>query len=267
MKKVALITGASSGIGEALALEGASKGYNLSLMARSEENLQRVASACKALGADVSYTTGDVGNPVDCERFVKNSLNHFGAFHILINNAGVSMRALFNDTELSVLHKVMDVNFWGTVNCTKFALPELLKNKGSLVAVSSIAGFKGLPARTGYSASKFAVNGFMESLRCENLHNDLHVLVACPGYTASNIRKSALNAKGIQQAETPLDENKLMSPVEVALEIWKAIERRKRTLLMTLLGKATVFVNKFFPAFVDRRAFEYISKEPDSPFH
>lgn len=267
MKKVVLITGASSGIGKALAQEGAKRGYHLALIARNEEALVAVADSCRKLGAEVSYTAGDVSKPEDCLRFVSAALNHFGTFHILINNAGISMRALFKDTELEVLHKLMDVNFWGTVNCTKFALPELLKNKGSVVAVSSVAGFKGLPARTGYSASKFAVHGFMESLRCENLHNDLHVLVACPGYTSSNIRKSALNARGVAQAETPLDENSLMTPEEVAVNIWQAIEKRKRQVIMTLLGKATVFVNKFLPAFVDKRAFNYIRKEPDSPFH
>ena len=161
----------------------------------------------------------------------------------------------------------MDVNFWGTVHCTKFALPELLRNHGSVVGISSIAGFKGLPGRTGYSASKFAINGFLESLRCENLHTGLHVLIASPGYTKSNIRKTALNAHGEAQEETPLKEDKLMHPDKVAKLIWKAIEKKKRYLIITPLGKAFLFVNKWWTTLADKLAFDFIKKEPGSPFH
>jgi short-subunit dehydrogenase len=160
----------------------------------------------------------------------------------------------------------MDINFWGTVYCTKYALPFLLKSKGSVVGISSIAGYKGLPARTGYSASKFAMQGFLESLRIENLKKDLHVLIACPGFTASNIRNTALAADGSQQGESPRDEGKMMQPNEVALALMRAIEKRKRTLTLTTQGKLLVFLNKFIPAQVDRMVFKQMAKEPDSPF-
>jgi len=146
------------------------------------------------------------------------------------------MRGVFNDTDLSVLKSLMDVNFWGTVYCSKYALPHILKEQGSIVGVSSIAGFKGLPARTGYSSSKFAIQGFLESLRCENLETGLHVLIACPGYTASSIRENALNSKGEAQGKTPLKEDKLMSAETVADKIANAIDAKKTYLILTTQG-------------------------------
>jgi short-subunit dehydrogenase len=139
-------------------------------------------------------------------------------------------------------------------------------NSLSIVGVSSIAGFKGLPARTGYSASKFALQGFLESLRNENLKTGLHVMIACPGYTESNIRKSALNSQGVAQGETPLNETKLMSSEAVAVEIWNGIKQKRWYIIMTLQGKLAVFINKWFPKLADRLTYNVISKEPDSPF-
>lgn len=182
---------------------------------------------------------------------------------VLVNNAGISMRALFNDLDLLVLRNLMDVNFWGAVYCTKYALPELLKHKGSVVGVSSIAGYRGLPGRTGYSASKFALNGFLESLRVENLKTGLHVMIASPGFTASNIRNVALAKDGTSQGETSMDEAKMMSSDEVASIIVKGIEQRKRSLIMTAQGKLTVFLNKILPAWLDGLVYNHFTKEKD----
>jgi short-subunit dehydrogenase len=176
------------------------------------------------------------------------------------------MRALFNDCDLSVIKQVMDVNFWGTVYCTKYALPHLLKKRGTVVGVSSIAGIKGLPARTGYSASKFAMHGFLESLRIENLNTGLKVLLACPGYTASNIRNAALNQHGNSQTESPYDESKLMPAEEVAQAIFKAVHKEKSYLYLSTQGKLTLWLNKFFPLWLDRLVYKTVAKEKDSPF-
>lgn len=265
-RPIALITGAGSGIGEALALEGAKRGYDLVIMGRNTQNLEKVASSCKTLGASVVVVSGDVSIQEDCRRFVAAASTLPGKVKILFNNAGISMRAVFEHTDPEVLHQLMNTNFWGTVYCTHFALPKLLENNGSVVGVSSIAGFKGLPGRTGYSASKFAMHGFLESLRNENLKKNLHVLIACPGYTASNIRKTALNKDGKSQAETPLDESKLMQPSEVADAIWNSVEKRRLYLILTLQGKLAVFINKWWPALADKLAYNVIRKEPDSPF-
>ncbi len=184
----------------------------------------------------------------------------FGEIDILINNAGISMRALVIDTDLATLKKVMDINFWGTVCCTKFALPSIIKTKGVVVGVSSIAGYRGLPGRSGYSASKHAVNGWLEALRTELLNTGVHVMWVCPGFTASNIRNVALNKEAKPQGESPLDENKLMSAEECALHIVNAIEKRKRTLVLTFTGKQTVFMNKFFPGLADKLVRNYFFK-------
>ncbi|MEI7983704.1 MAG: SDR family NAD(P)-dependent oxidoreductase, partial [Bacteroidota bacterium] len=148
----------------------------------------------------------------------------------------------------------------------KFALPYLLESKGSLVGVSSVAGYKGLPGRTGYSASKFAMQGFLEVIRIENLKKGLHVLIACPGFTTSNIRNVALAGDGSSQGETPLDESKLMPAEVVARHIINAIENRKDRIVLTTQGKMTVILNKFFPKFMDLMVYNHMAKEPNSPF-
>jgi short-subunit dehydrogenase len=270
-RRVALITGASSGIGRALAIEAVRRGFAVGLMARSADGLQETARACTDILGDantdnmVLTSIGDVSIEADCKRFVDESLALWGKIDVLVNNAGISMRGIFEDTELSVLQRLMDTNFWGTVYCTKYAFPALLRSKGSVVGISSIAGFKGLPARTGYSASKFAMQGFLESLRCENLETGLHVLIACPGYTESNIRKTALDASGSQQNESPLKESKLMSAEAVAEATWNAIEKRRTYLILTLQGKMAVWINKWFPKLADRLTYNVIKKEPNSP--
>jgi len=264
--KVVIITGASSGIGKALAREMASRGAKVVLAARSANVLMELEEELKRHNPDVVAVPADVSNEQDCRRLVDETAERFGRIDILINNAGISMRALFENTDLNVIRSLMDVNFWGTVYCTKYALPYLLESKGSVVGVSSIAGFKGLPGRTGYSASKFAMQGFLETLRIENMKKGLHVLIACPGFTASNIRNTALAADGSQQGESPREEDKMMQPEQVAVKIADAIEKRRKLLVMTTQGKLTVLLNKFFPFMMDKIVYKHMAKEPDSPF-
>ncbi len=265
--KVVIVTGGSSGIGKACAIAFAKRGSKVVITGRNGANLYSAAEEIRKMtGVEVLRVESDVSYQADCKRIIDETLAEFGRIDILINNAGISMRALFKDTDISVIKQLMDINFWGTVYCTKYALPEIMKVKGSIVGVSSIAGFKGLPGRTGYSASKFAIYGFLESLRIENLKTGLHVMVACPGYTASNIRKTALDKDGKQQGESPLEEKKLMTAEKVADEILKGILKRKKTLILSTQGKMVVFLNKFFPRLMDRLVFSKISKETDSPF-
>ena len=263
--KLVIITGASSGIGEACAIAFANKGANIVIAARNMDKLNVVADKVKKIGVEVLAVKCDVAIQSDCENMVNQTLTKFGRIDGLINNAGISMRAVFNDMEVDVLERVMNINFYGTVYCTKYALPHILKNKGSVVGVSSIAGYVGLPARTGYSASKFAMQGFLEALRTENLKNNLHVMVACPGFTASNIRNTALSSDGSVQGESPRDEQKMMTAEAVAEHIVKGVEKRKRTLVLTGQGKLVVFLSKWFPSFVEKQVFNHMAKEADSP--
>ncbi len=262
--KVIIITGASSGIGRALVLEAFSRGARVVLAARNVEAMKEVVKEVPPENYLVVPT--DVAIEEDCRKLAAATVARFGGIDVLINNAGISMRALFADTHPEVLEKLMHVNFWGAVYCTRHALPWLLKSQGSLAGVSSIAGYKGLPARSGYSASKFALQGFLESVRVENLKNGLHVLIACPGFTASGIRRTALSKDGTAQGESPRDEERMMPAETVASHVINAIIRRKRTLILTRQGKLTVLLNKFFPAWTDKLVYQHMAKEPDSPF-
>ena len=175
------------------------------------------------------------------------------------------MRAIFEEVDPEVIRKVMDINFFGVIYATKYCLPEIIKRRGSVVGISSIAGFRGLPARTGYSSSKFALNGFLESLRTELLDTGVHVLTACPGFTASNIRKRSLTLDGTSQGESPRKEEKMMTAEECAAHIYRATVKRKRTLILTLQGKLVVFLNKWLPGLTDRMVYNVMRKEAGSP--
>ena len=260
--KVVIITGASSGIGKAAAQEFAENGYSIVIAARRVDKLIELEKSlsCPALSVEC-----DVTKESDCENLIQKTIEKFGRIDILVNNAGISMRALFKDLDISVIKQLMDVNFWGTVYCTKYALPHILKTNGSVVGVISIAGYKGLPARTGYSASKFAVYGFIDTLRIEHLKDNIHFMIFAPGFTTSEIREQALIADGSKQGETPRKEDKMMSARECAKHLLKGIKKRKAEVILTPVGKLIVILNKFFPRLVDRLEYNYMKKEPNSP--
>lgn len=262
--KTVLITGASSGIGKACAEQFAAAGANLVLGARQYVLLCEITRQLEEkYGTRAVAVQTDVSKEEDCRLFTEQALTSFGKIDVLVNNAGISMRALFQDLDLSVLHKVMDVNFWGTVYCTKYALPAIIQSRGSIVGVSSIAGYKGLPGRTGYSASKFAMQGFMESLRIEHLGKGVHIMVACPGFTASNIRNTALIADGSLQGSSSMEEGSMMTAEEVARLIVKGVRQRRRDLIITGQGRLTVFMSRFFPKLTDRLVYKHFTKEKD----
>jgi len=265
--KVVVITGASSGIGRALAQEYGERGWHLALLARNFDKLLQLKDELSGKASSILCLSTDVSKEEECKNAMDEIIATYGRIDVLINNAGISMRALFKDVDLNVIRRLMDVNFWGTVYCTKYALSSLLANKGSVIGIVSIAAYVGLPGRTGYSASKFAIRGFLETLRTENLRNGLHVLIDAPGFTATNIRSTALLADGSQQGQSPRNEGKMMTTTQVAKKIVKAIDKRKKTLILTFWeGKFTVFLQKFFPSLVERLTYLHMAKEPDSPF-
>jgi short-subunit dehydrogenase len=262
-EKVILITGGSSGIGKALVQESLNRGALVATCGRNIKKLRETFP--NADPKKLLLLEADVQDEAACARMVDEIINTWGKIDVLINNAGISMRALFADSELSVLRELMNINFWGTVHCTKYALPALKASKGVIVGVSSIAGYRGLPGRTGYCASKFAMQGFLEALRTELLHSGTHVMWVSPGFTSSNIRNAARAADGSVQGETPLDEGGLMSAEECARRMLDAIAKRKRTVIMTGQGKLTVWLNKLFPGFTDKQVYNHFRKEPGSP--
>jgi short-subunit dehydrogenase len=263
--KVVVITGATSGIGRALAFEFGLRGSRILITGRNTEALSAVAHELQAKGVITRAVCADVANPDDNKRMAEEAVSVFGGIDVLINNAGISMRAIFEEVDPAVIKTVMDINFYGAVYATKYCLPEIMRSKGSIVGISSIAGFRGLPGRTGYSASKFALNGFLESLRTELLGSGVHVLTACPGFTASNIRKRSLMQDGSSQGESPRAEEKMMTAEECAVHIYKATVKRKRTLILTFQGKLVVFLNKWLPSITDRIVYNAMRKEANTP--
>lgn len=263
--KTVLITGGSSGIGRALAFAFGAQGANIAITGRRQAELDGTVQALGAAGIRALGIRADVSSREDCTRMAAETVQAFGGIDVLINNAGISMRALFEELDTEVIEQVMNINFYGTVYATKACLPYIRARKGSIVGISSIAGYRGLPGRTGYSASKFAMQGFLEALRTELLHTGVHVLIACPGFTASNIRRTALNADGKAQGESPRAEDKMMSAEECAEHILRATLRRRKHLILTGQGRLTVWLNRLFSGWIDGLVFNSLAKEPDSP--
>jgi len=256
--KVIAITGGSDGIGKALVENLLEMGAKVATCSRNQDKLYdlQVKHSWRPLHTIVA----DVSSLNDCKNFIKSTINTFGGIDILINNAGINIRGVLQDIEIEAVEKVMDINFYGTLYCTKLALNSILERKGAIVGVSSIAGYRGLPGRCGYSASKFAMTGFLEALRTELMDSGVEVMWVCPGFTKSNIRHIPLISKGKLVEVSTEHEQKMMSSEECATLILKSIEKRKRTLIFSLADKRTVLLNKFFPSLTDRLVKKFFFK-------
>lgn len=257
--KIVVITGGSDGIGKALVAQFLALGAKVATCGRNENKLSLLATEFPS--SNLLTAQVDVSKQDESEAFIKQVVDNWGRIDILINNAGISMRALVSEVSVQTLLNVMDINFWGTVYCTKAALPSIQQNKGVIVGVSSIAGYRGLPGRSGYSASKFALNGWLEALKTELYASGTHVMWVCPGFTTSNIRNAALDKNAKAQGESPMDEGAMMSSEQCATHIIHAIEKRSRSLVLTFTGKRTVFMNKYFPAWADKLVHQFFFKE------
>ncbi len=259
LDKVVVITGGSDGIGKALVTLFLSKGAKVATCGRNNDKLYALQQ--EFAGKPIHTFVADVSNEQDCNRFIDTTVKAFGGIDVLINNAGLSMRALIIDSETSAYKRLMDVNFWGTVYATKAALPYIIQRKGSIAGISSIVGNRGIPGRSAYSASKFAMQGWLEALRVEMKDHGVNVLWVSPGFIATNIRSVALDGSGKPIGETPMDESKLMSAEECAQHIFDAIAKRKRAVVLTFTGKATVWMSKFLPRIADKYIHKFFFKE------
>ena len=262
--KTVIITGASSGIGKALAYEFAKNGYNISICARRMDRLETISKdIISKYNCEVITSKTDVSKEEDCKKLIDKTIEKLDRIDVLVNNAGISQRALFEELDLNDFRRIIDINYWGTVMCTKFALPYLLKSKGSVVAISSISGFSPLPGRTGYCSSKYAIHGFMEALRIENRKRGLHVMIVAPGFTASEIREKAVVAGGGQQGKSPRDEGKMLTPEIVAKKVLRGIRVHKRTIIIGAQGIAAVWFSRVLPELMDRLVYNHMKKEDD----
>jgi len=265
--KTIVITGASDGIGAEMARQ-LSHQYRselaLVLAARNEAQLAQVAAQCTAQGSQVLVLRTDVSDPLQCQSLIATSVQRFGRLDALINNAGVSAQALFEDVKAEDLvwyEKLMRVNLWGSVWCTHAALPHLKASRGHLVAVSSLAGLVGVPGRTAYSASKFAMTGFFEALRAELRSSGVSVTTAFPGVVATNIRYRGLNAAGVAAGSSGLKEDQAMSVQECARLILDGMTRRRREVVMSAKGKIGRFIKLLAPGIVEKMALAALKDE------
>jgi short-subunit dehydrogenase len=265
--KVIVITGASDGIGAEMARQLA-KAYGvqaaLVLAARNQAKLDEVAAQCQALGAQTLAVVANVSEEAQCRALVDAAVAKFGRIDALINNAGVSAQALFSDVKAEDLHwyeNLMKVNLWGAVWCTHAALPHLKTSKGHIVAVSSLAGLVGVPGRTAYSATKFAMTGFFEALRAELKSADVSVTTAYPGVVATSIRYRGYNAKGEPAGSSGLKEDHAMSVEECARLILDGMRARKREVVMTAKGKLGRFAKLIVPGMVESMALAALKDE------
>ena len=265
--KIIVITGASDGIGAEMARQlakrhGAQTG--LVLAARDETRLAQVASQCAAFGAQTLVLPTDVSLEPACRALIAATITRFGQIDALINNAGMSAQALFGDVkaeDLAWYEQLMRVNLWGSVWCTHAALPYLKQSRGSIVAVSSLAGLFGVPGRTAYSASKFAMTGFFEALRAELKTAGVSVTTAYPGVVATQIRHHGLNAAGQTAGSSGLKEDKAMSVEECARLILQGLQSRQREVVMTTKGKLGRWLKLLAPAQVEAMALAALKDE------
>ena len=252
---VVAITGASKGIGAELARQLAAQGARLVLAARSEKELEAVARDCRDAGASVVCVRADVANERDCQAIVAGAVLAFGRLDTLVNNAGVSMWARFEDIEdMSILERIMQVNYMGAVHCTRHALPHLRQSRGRIVGVASIAGMVGVPTRTGYAASTHAMRGFFDSLRIELDGSGVTVTMIYPDFVSTGIRENASGPDGKPIMLSPVKEGEVMSVEVCARRIVKAISRREREVVMTARGKMGLWLKLLAPALIDRMA-------------
>jgi short-subunit dehydrogenase len=256
---VTIITGASTGIGEELAYQLAEQGAHLVLTARRVAELERVATAVKKIGetsgTKVIVTGADIAIESDCKKIIDAALAEFGRIDTLVNNAGMTMWAKFEDIDdISMLSRIMQVNYMGAVYCTHFALPHLKKSRGRIVGIASLTGLVGVPTRTGYAASKHAMRGFFDSLRIELEDSGVSVTMIYPGFVATGIRENATGADGKPALIDPVDQSKVMSAAQCTRLIVNAIQLRKREEVMTLKGKLGQWLKLIAPSVIDGMA-------------
>jgi short-subunit dehydrogenase len=256
-----IVTGASQGIGKAVCLHLAAKRVRLTLAARDAEALEQVAAAVRQRGGEALAVPTDVSQPADCERLVSQAIAGWGRLDALINNAGISMNARFDEvTDIHLFEHLMRVNYLGYVYPTWYALPELKRTKGRLIAVSSLAGITGVPNHTGYSATKHAIFGFFDTLRIELAGSGVSVTVVAPDFVQSEIHRRSAGPDGRPVGQSPLQESKIMTADQCAAQIVAATEKRQRLRILSLRGRLGRYVRLVAPNLIDAIAVRAVQR-------
>jgi NAD(P)-dependent dehydrogenase (short-subunit alcohol dehydrogenase family) len=261
--KTVVITGGASGIGAAIAREFGSKGARIGLLDFDRKMLERTASDLTGAGIEVCPQQCDVTSENQCVKAIKAVMRQFGGIDVLVNNAGITQRSLFRNTKVEVIRRVMDVNFFGSVHCTKASLEGIIERKGIIVVITSVAGIAPLYGRCGYSSSKHALHGFFESLRSELADCGVHVMMVSPGFTITNLQSRALDGDGSLNKKERSIPGSEATPESVAKAVYRGAVRRKKLLVLTAVGKASYILARFFPSFYEKRMIQSVGSEFD----
>ncbi len=247
--QVAVITGGASGIGLATAQEFARQGASIAVL---DMDRQAMATLVEQIPGPLLSIPCDITDPTAVQAAMDTIITHYGRMDLLFNNAGITQRGLFRNTDLSVFRQVMEVNFFGSLYCTKAALPALIRNKGTIVVNESIAGIAPLVGRTGYSASKHALNGLFTTLRCELRNTGVHVMVVCPGFIRTNLQKRALGPDGAIASHPQTRVGSEDTADHVAEQIATGVLKKKPTLVLTPMGRLGYYIHRLWPDLYER---------------
>lgn len=250
--KVAVVTGGASGIGAALCRKFASEGARIACIDMDAVGARRITDELTGAGIDARGYSLDITDEKDCQDTFKKILEDFGGIDILCNNAGITQRSAFRETSLDVYRRVMEVNFFGAVTCTRAAIESVIERKGTIVVTSSIAGIGPLLGRTGYSASKHALHGFFESLRTELFPLGVTILMVCPGFTRTNLQQRALDSDGTITTHPRSQMGSEDTPERVAAAVFRAVMKKKRILVLTPNGKMAYLMHRLFPGVYEK---------------
>ena len=259
--KVVVITGAAGGLGSAMAERFARAGALLALLDIRLDAVQALADKLQPQCRQAMALECDITDPDQCRRAMETIAAHFGRIDVLINNAGITHRSAFAETEVQVFRKVMDVNFFGALYCTRFAIPSLRQHRGQIIVISSVAGFAPLYGRSGYAASKHALHGLFDTLRAELKESGVQVMLVCPGFTATGIEHRALDADGSITRHPRSTTGRIAQPDEVAEAVFRAAERGKRLLVLSRVGKLSYWLTRFWPALYERLMIRRLQQE------
>jgi len=259
--KVIVVTGAASGIGAAIARRFAVEGAKVGLLDMDEAGVQGAADDFKAAGVDAVGLACDVAVEGQCAAAIQEIIARYGGIDLLVNNAGITQRSAFVDTQTSVYRKVMDVNFFGSLYCTKASIDSLIARKGIIVVIESLAGVSPLLGRTGYCASKHALHGFFTSLRSEVRHSGVHIILVCPGFVKTNLQTRALGGDGRVTTHPQSVVGKPTSAARVAEAVYKGVINRRHMVVITPVGKLSYWISRLAPVFYERLMARQVKEE------
>jgi len=250
--KIVVVTGAASGIGLAICRRFSRDGARIAMLDVNEPALKAVGGEMAGLGVDCLGVRCDVSRQEESTAAIQQIIDHYGGIDVLVNNAGITQRGPFVDTDLSVFERVMAINFFGSLYCTKAAIRSLIRRKGLIIVNESVAGLAPLLGRTGYSASKHALNGLFTSLRTEIRKTGAHVMIVCPGFVETNLQTRALGCDGEVTSHPQSMVGRQDTPEEVAEAIYRGALKRKHLLVLTPIGKISYWISRVAPIIYER---------------